>query len=58
MSVATCSANETDLYRFAVTPGTCLLRRAAADRGRRAFWRLVDPYGNSLFSQGFSSTPL
>ncbi|MHB8861524.1 MAG: putative Ig domain-containing protein [Pirellulaceae bacterium] len=49
-------ANETDLYRFTAAAGDRLYFDVQARTGASsARWRLVDPFGDSLFANTFSS---
>jgi RHS repeat-associated protein len=47
--------NETDLYRFTVAAGDRFFFDAQAASGPVGTWRLIDPWGNSLFTKPFSS---
>src|SRR5439155_4280658 len=48
-------ANETDLYRFTAAAGDRYLFHMQANSGApTATWRLIDPYGNALFTGGLS----
>src|SRR5262249_19208664 len=50
-------ANETDLYRFTSAAGDRFFFDVLArTNGGGSAWRLVDPYGNVLFSSLFGST--
>jgi RHS repeat-associated protein len=47
-------ANETDLYKFTAAAGDRFFFDMQAYTGGLSTWRLVDPYGNFLFSSAFS----
>ncbi|HZR18330.1 MAG TPA: hypothetical protein VFE51_13640, partial [Verrucomicrobiae bacterium] len=48
-------ANQTVLYQFPVTAGDRYYFHQISRTGLpNAWWRLMDPYGNQIFSQGFS----
>jgi RHS repeat-associated protein len=51
ISGALSPANETDLYRFTAAAGDRFFFDAQAPAS--ATWRLIDPYGNSLFNASF-----
>ena len=50
-------ANETDLYRFTAAAGDRFYFDVQArTNGGNSLWRLIDPYGNVLFTTSFANT--
>src|SRR2546430_2323438 len=48
-------ANKSDFYQFSATAGDQLyFQRLARISLPNSWWRLLDPYGNQVFSQGFN----
>jgi len=55
VSNSTAIANRTDLYQFPVTAGDRYYFHQISRTGLpNTYWRLMDPYGNQVFSQGFT----
>ncbi len=50
-------ANETDLYKFTAAAGDRFFFDVQArTNGGNSFWRLIDPYGNVVFTNSFANT--
>ena len=47
-------ANSTDIYRFTASAGDTDYFASLSSNTQSADWRLIDPYGNVLFSNGMS----
>jgi RHS repeat-associated protein len=48
-------ANSTNLYQFNATAGQSFYFASLSSSGGNNWWRLIDPYGNQLFSTSFAN---